>query len=361
VDAGREETVMQEPSVFQFSAKTSASSPKIPSALANDVAVYPREGVRRTPHISVVIPLYNKADYVVRAVQSVLAQAFADFEILVVNDGSTDESRAVIADVDDPRIRIVDQSNAGEGAARNRGIHEAVGDVVAFCDADDEWMPSFLSTVHRLERSYPECSVFGTGFVMREPNGRERRQLLSGLPGGEWEGVIENYFRAAYGSDGPLFVSAFAARREALLTTGGFPEGVQIGADIVGLARLATRFKVAFSTTPQAVFSLRETYPSRPVRIPDSPDVVGAEFVRMVASKQDSDMRRYVALWHRMRGSIYAYHGQRSRAIPELVSALRYTPTDAKLYILIAIALLPRALREGALSKVGQWRARRRD
>jgi glycosyltransferase involved in cell wall biosynthesis len=313
--------------------------------------------------VSVVMPLYNKEAMVERALGSVLGQRYADFEVIVVNDGSTDEGRAVVSSIADPRIRIVDQSNRGEGGARNRGIQEAHGSLVAFCDADDEWMPGFLGTVVRLKEAFPRCRVFGTGHVMREPGGRERHQLLVGVPPVPWEGVVDRYFRAACGSDGPLFVSAFAADREALQLTGGFPEGVHIGADLLGIARLASRWGVAFSTEPQVVFSLRDAYPSRPVRFPDIPDVVGTEFADMASNASGvmkEDLRRYIALWHRMRGTIFTYHGERRHAVGELIRALRFAPGDTKLYATLGIAVLPRALRESALGAVGCWRDRRR-
>ena len=94
-----------------------------------------------TPRISVVIPLYNKQAYVERAVASVLQSGYPAHEVIVVDDGSTDEGPRRVSAMGDPRVRVIKQPNAGVSAARNRGISAATGDYVAFLDADDYWTP----------------------------------------------------------------------------------------------------------------------------------------------------------------------------------------------------------------------------
>lgn len=98
----------------------------------------------RAPLVSVVIPLYNKEDTIVRAIQSVFIQYFESLEIIVVDDGSTDGSVGRVRDLNDSRIRLVRQANAGPGIARNEGAKLAQGEILAFLDADDEWLPGFL-------------------------------------------------------------------------------------------------------------------------------------------------------------------------------------------------------------------------
>ncbi|HLM57547.1 MAG TPA: glycosyltransferase family A protein [Pyrinomonadaceae bacterium] len=97
------------------------------------------------PRVSVIIPLYNKAAHVRRSLDSVAAQTFDDFEVIVVDDGSTDGGERAAAEYADARFRLVSQKNAGPGAARNRGIREASGELLAFLDADDEWLPEYLA------------------------------------------------------------------------------------------------------------------------------------------------------------------------------------------------------------------------
>lgn len=118
------------------------------------------------PLVSVVIPAYNRADTIARALESVLAQDYARLEVIVVDDGSTDATQAVVAGFADPRIRLVAQANAGVSAARNRGIAEARGALVAFLDSDDEWLPGKVSAqVALFQRASPRLGLVYTGFA----------------------------------------------------------------------------------------------------------------------------------------------------------------------------------------------------
>jgi glycosyltransferase involved in cell wall biosynthesis len=121
-------------------------------------------------NVSVVIPLYNKAPFVQRALDSVLAQTHRAVEVLVVDDGSTDGGGAVVARCRDPRVRLIAQANAGPGAARNRGLAEATGPLVALLDADDEWLPDYLETcVALLGRHGPDVACVSTGYFLHPP------------------------------------------------------------------------------------------------------------------------------------------------------------------------------------------------
>jgi len=115
--------------------------------------------------VSVIVPLFNKASYVNRCINSILTQTLPPTEIIVVDDGSTDDGAAIVGKYDDRRIRLIMQENAGPGAARNRGLREATGRYVAFLDADDEWMPAYLERgVTALERQQ-EVAAVSCGYI----------------------------------------------------------------------------------------------------------------------------------------------------------------------------------------------------
>lgn len=114
--------------------------------------------------ISVIIPLYNKAHTIVNTLNTVLNQTYQNFEIIIVNDGSTDNGIEVIKqNFNDSRIRIINQSNAGVSAARNRGIQESHGTWISFLDADDEWMPDYLETVAQITNNCNDNLIIITG------------------------------------------------------------------------------------------------------------------------------------------------------------------------------------------------------
>src|SRR5437867_8785658 len=104
--------------------------------------------------VSVIIPLFNKAPYIARALTSVAAQTNRDFDVMVIDDGSTDDGPRIVEAFNDLPIHLISQENAGPGAARNRGLELAQGELVAFLDADDEWLPDYLAESVRLLDAY---------------------------------------------------------------------------------------------------------------------------------------------------------------------------------------------------------------
>lgn len=176
------------------------------------------------PRVSVVIPLYNKAATIRRAINSVLAQAEANLEIIVVDDGSTDGSHLQVEAIDDIRITLIRQANAGPGRARNAGAAQARADLLAFLDGDDEWQPHFLAAglaaldQHADAVAYA-CSFDSGAFAHRV---KDKVSLLTRTPvllpppgvqvGPDW---------LKFALDG-LHSSATIVRRSAFCKAGGF-------------------------------------------------------------------------------------------------------------------------------------------
>jgi glycosyltransferase involved in cell wall biosynthesis len=197
--------------------------------------------------VSVVIPLFQKAPYVRRCLDSVAAQTFADFEVIVVDDGSTDSGGDCVLERQDPRFRLVRQANAGHGAARNRGIAAARGEWVAFIDADDEWRPEFLEATLAETERYPALVAVFTNVT----DSRFAVPLL----GPRVSGPVGDYFEFLMANRGLGMTSmGTLARCSALRACGGFRPGVKVGEDQDAFARLAWHGPVAFLARELAVY-----------------------------------------------------------------------------------------------------------
>lgn len=178
------------------------------------------------PAVSVVIPLYNKARFIDRAVDSVLGQSLEDFELVVVDDGSTDDGPDRVEELAkaDRRVRLVKQANRGPGGARNRGMRESRAELVAFLDADDEWLPEYLAQgVEALQRAGPDVCAAVCGYI-EWPSGLSREEMW------RQRGIVEGTFGLNAETPPELVVSRLAymspwstlARKDLLLRYGGF-------------------------------------------------------------------------------------------------------------------------------------------
>jgi len=207
-----------------------------------------------TQSISIVIPLYNKSLHIARALNSVLVQTLQDFEIIVVNDGSTDDGAEIVRGFHDPRIRLIEQENQGVSAARNRGIRAARAELVAFLDADDEWLPNHLEVINRLRTNHPEAGAFGTAYLKK--SGDMVHPVVfphMGVPKKPWEGLIPSYFRAA--ARGMIISSSTVAVPKAVLAkVGGFTTNAWWGEDGDLWGRIALNYPIAFSWDGMGIY-----------------------------------------------------------------------------------------------------------
>lgn len=198
------------------------------------------------PAISIVIPLYNKRDYIERCLRSVRAQTFTDYQIVVVNDGSTDGCEKLV----EPFLRkgdpLIHQENGGHPAARNRALAAAEGDLIASLDADDEWLPGHLADIHELSQRFPEAGLFGTGIRTYRSCFVQDRYLAGG------EARIVSYFRISV-TAAACNSSSAAFRREIFEQLGGFLLNELVGADLEYWARIALHWPMALHPTVSSV------------------------------------------------------------------------------------------------------------
>jgi glycosyltransferase involved in cell wall biosynthesis len=198
------------------------------------------------PEITVVIPLYNKERYIQRTIDSVLRQTFQNFECIIV-DSSTDGSRKLVSQYDDPRIVLVSCEKSTAAHARNQGAHTAQSDLIAFLDADDEWQPDHLESLHNLRKNYPDAGIYSTPYIKIRANGRPMVMLFAGIPRPPWEGFIRSYLRSCSLGDEPVHSSSCAVPRTVFNAMGGFPENLMYGEDQFLWGNISLRYPIAYT------------------------------------------------------------------------------------------------------------------
>lgn len=195
--------------------------------------------------ISVVVPLYNKGTFVEEALRSVLAQRPAVLEVLVIDDGSTDDGPARVRAIDDPRVTLVTQPNGGVSAARNHGIQRARGDLLAFLDADDRYQPGYLAAVTALAEQFPQAGMLCTGYQRVDGRGRRQDCLHPRMPAAAMALITDfhgDWSRASFAC-----ADSITVRRSLLLGMPSlFPLGERLGEDQDLWFRLAEAAPVAY-------------------------------------------------------------------------------------------------------------------
>ena len=196
---------------------------------------------------SVVTPLYNKRAFIGRTLASVLDQTHPAHEVIVVDDGSTDEGAAIVEQLGDPRVRVVYQDNRGEGPARNRGFAEASGPWVALVDADDLWRRDHLATLAVLIGTFPDVDAVGCGWCEVKDDATVH---LDALDGPVSRPRMIDFFR----EHAPVFsTSSIAIRRTAFARTTGFGK-FGLGCDSEFWVRFALDHRIAVSDRQTSLY-----------------------------------------------------------------------------------------------------------
>lgn len=206
-----------------------------------------------TPEISVIIPLYNKAPYIKRALDSVLSQTVQDFEVIVVNDGSKDGGDKIVEEYGDSRIRLINQENQGVSAARNHGVDAAKAELVAFLDADDEWLPEFLETILRLQKKWPDVGLYGTGWYNHYSKKIIKKCHNNSLPQGDC--LVDSPFKCVVkDGDFPISASTVVISKSVVQTVGPFKVGTPYGEDLEYWSRIALYYPFACNSEAHAIY-----------------------------------------------------------------------------------------------------------
>jgi len=212
---------------------------------------------------SIIIPLYNKAAYIEKAIRSVMCQTYQEFEVIVVDDGSTDESFAQLSvisqqlSVEEPdkfiKIKIVQQENQGVSTARNNGVKLAKYDYIAFLDADDWWEPTFLREMKELIEKYPEAGIYASSYC-KVKNGLLTPAII-GVEKGFEDGLInycQVYAKTMYM---PLTSITSVLKKSVFESENGFKPKLKLGEDFDLWVRVALKYPVALLNKPLAYYN----------------------------------------------------------------------------------------------------------
>ena len=206
---------------------------------------------------SIIVPLYNKAPYVRHALDSIISQTYTDWECIIVDDGSTDDSVAICEEflsthytlnITHKNIRIISQPNSGVAKARNVGVENSHGQFVCFLDADDRWEPNYLEEMDRLIKEYPDAGLYASNYIYYKPG---KTHVALNLERG-----YMNYPEAYLNSTAmPVWTGATCMPRNVFDEMGGFPNGIKLGEDFLLWAKTALYYKVAFCEKALAYYN----------------------------------------------------------------------------------------------------------
>jgi len=209
------------------------------------------------PYFSVIIPLYNKENNIAETIESVLLQSFQDFEIIIVNDGSTDNSESKVLSLLNDKIRYFKTENRGVSQARNFAIEKSEGKVLAFLDADDYWYVNHLEHLKLLYEKFPEAGLLATNYEFYFSEKRIIKPTFLGISSDFDRGIVEDFFHSSY-EYRIAWTSAVAVPKDILQDIGNFDENITLGAgeDSDLWIRIAIKYPVAFINKVSARYKM---------------------------------------------------------------------------------------------------------
>ncbi len=221
------------------------------------------------PKFSVIIPLYNKEAHILGTLKSVFDQLFTDYEIVLVNDGSTDNSWKKIKNIDNPKLKIFNNDKKGVSQARNFAMQQAKGDYFAFLDADDTWENNHLKDLFELILEYPNCGLYCTNYTYDYGNNFIVKPVFPTLPkNNDWKGIVSDFFLASIKFRIATTISV-AIPKKIINNIGFFDTNYTSGQDTDYWTRIALVYRVAFTKQTSAVINIgadnriSNTHPSK--------------------------------------------------------------------------------------------------
>lgn len=306
--------------------------------------------------VSVIIPTYNRADLIGQTLQSVLAQTYTEFEILVVDDGSTDGTVGLLNTYDQPQVRIIRQANQGEGMARNAGIRAARGEYLAFVDSDDLWEPTKLERqMDILGRSKERSWAFCDAYVFESETGRKLYTFS------------QRCHTSTNFTPQKLLLCDYIASPTPVIHSSIFEEvGLfntsPIAADWDMWLRIASRYPIHFVSDVLAGYRIHGGMVSRnqsPLRMHYYCVETIERAATLIPDVYGPVRRRALSAQARRTGRMFVSRGQLREARALFTQAIHHYPIDISSYIYWLLCAIDPAVVQSVV-RLGQWWRRRR-
>jgi glycosyltransferase involved in cell wall biosynthesis len=286
------------------------------------------------------------ANYVSRAIESVLDQTYPHFEIWVINDGSTDHFTEVLQSFIDPRLHIVHQHNAGVSVSRNTGIAHATSEYVAFLDADDHWEPDFLSSIAALITAYPEAVFYATNFSINGQPHLEVDKVKTFVKTGS-QILVQDYFEYFKKYDMRVTSSSVAIRKDVLKNIGGFPVGIHSGEDMLVWARIAVLGGLGFESRVLSYYERDDN-----IRPPDSSEYVVNQLKSLYEQHSHlSNLKYYIGEWYLIQSRLCLHNRRPKLGINFMIDSFKWGGFSLKKLLILLGFLIPYTLLQSLLKQ----------
>ncbi len=305
------------------------------------------------PRVSVIVPVFNAIRTIERALASVRAQTFADYEIFVVDDGSTDGSLELLQGYGDA-VKVLQQNNRGPSAARNLGIANSTGELLGFLDADDWWKPELLTSLGAALDRDPQAVMAYCDLQLVDSLGKPFQTSLMAV-----REARPPLLRDMLDSLWPIMPSGTLIRRGALEAVGGFPERLRAFEDVY--LWLLLREKGPFAYVPEKLAVWRFAHFPAALKAPGGQEAAGRIFRQMVTARYGIDPVKHVRARERAPRSILGYigldalaHGDRATARNAFTRAIALDRFRVRSYLRLARTFLPNGMVRALSGKSGK-------
>lgn len=261
------------------------------------------------PFFSIVVPVYNKANHIEDTLKSVFSQTFNDYEIIIINDGSTDDSEAIILGFDDNRIQFYSQKKQGVSIARNIGIEKSNGKLIAFLDADDCWFSNHLEELANLYHNFPDCGMYCSRYKIKTTENHFQTPHFNGIEN-SFRGIVTDYFF----SNRPFrisWTSSLSIPKKVLDEIGGFTPGVTNGQDLELWTKIGITYNVSITNKITAIYNFH---------IPDSLAKNNINSMKLmdfeqfkIAEQKNSSLKKFLDLYRIEYGLRYYIFGHKDK------------------------------------------------